>query len=209
MSIWRITREDSRAHVADADLAALVLAGPDAAAPRTLAHLTSCPPCAEGLGTLEARLDEDRRVATAAADRAFPADRLDRQRAAILRRLGYGRHLARILPFPSTAPPVVSMLRRQVVHRWVAAAALAGLIVGAVAGRLLETPRRPAPSRAVANTHATPDTALAPQQLQASALAEEAFFRDFEAAAIDGPHVEPLRALDALTPHPADARLPR
>jgi hypothetical protein len=93
-----------------------------------------------------------------------------------------------------------------VLRRSIAAAALGGLLIGAVAGRLLD-PHGAARDRATAVTQVDRSALGADppvEALQASVAGDEAFLREFEAALVS-PQVEPLSALDALTPQPVDA----
>jgi hypothetical protein len=181
-------------HLSDEQIALVALQA-DAAAPD--GHLSACRACASRLEALEQALAGDRADAAARADHAM-AGRLERQRLAILKRIGGARVSARILRFPvhGAAP---AMPRRKATQRAVAAAASVGLLVGTLAGGLFSPhfsilrPERTARAR-------TP--VEAPQSvpaLQASAVAEERFLREFEAA-LGGPPVEPLRTLDELTP---------
>ena len=125
------------------------------------------------------------------ADAAFGPGRLDRQRAAIDRRVALrsvGAH-ARILRFPGA---VVRSAVAQPWRRWVAAAAVTGLIAGAAAGRFL----LPYPAASLART--LPTARVTPAQLRMSP-GDEAFLIELDAA-LSGPPGAPLRALDALTP---------
>lgn len=127
------------------------------------------------------------------ADASFGAARLDRQRAAIERRVAQramGVH-ARILRFPGS---VVRTAVAQPWRRWVAAAAVMGLVTGAAAGRFL----LPYPTPASSLARALPTVGAGSGQLQMSP-GDEAFLIEFDAA-LSGPSGAPLRALDALTP---------
>lgn len=127
------------------------------------------------------------------ADAAFGRGRLERQRAAIGRRVAQrssGAH-ARVLRFPGA---VVRTAAAQPWRRWVAAAAVMGLVAGAAAGRFfLPTPR---PSASLSRT--LPTAQITPAHLRMSP-GDEAFLIEFDAA-LAGPSGAPLRALDALTP---------
>lgn len=127
------------------------------------------------------------------ADAAFGPARLVRQRAAIDRRVAQrsrGAH-ARILRFPGA---VVRTAAAHPWRRWVAAAAVAGLLAGAGAGRFLFPDPRPTSS--LAST--APTGRVTPAQFRMSP-GDEAFLIEFDAA-LSGRPGAPLRALDALTP---------
>ncbi|MGE3843306.1 MAG: hypothetical protein AB7I50_17180 [Vicinamibacterales bacterium] len=165
--------------------------------PRLGDHLKACAPCQARLTELDRILAQERRAAVAEADAAFGGARLERQRASILRRIGGSRAAARILPFPGAVP--TAPRPRHFWKRSIAAAAVAGVILGAVAGRLL-----PSRSATTASVPATAERAAAPRLgpevvRAASWSADEQFLQDFEAA-IGERRVEPLIALDALTP---------
>jgi hypothetical protein len=192
-------------HASDDELAVLAFADFRGCDPAVSEHAVSCRECGLRLRALQQALADDRHEAIAEADRAFPAGRLEQQRANILRRIGGSRAVARILPFPAHGPHMAPTGHR-VAWRPIAAAALTGLIVGTFAGRLLG----PADLASRASGSHPPAAIVAPAAspplLQASAAAEEAFLRDFEAA-VGSPRVEPLRALDELTPHGPDDRV--
>ncbi len=167
-------------------------------------HLDWCGACQERLGEVRAMLDTVRTDAVDAADCVFMPDRLAAQRAHILRRLERVSHPARVITFPAfhRSAPVA----RRVARRWVAMAAAAGLLIGLVAGSVVEfRPGRQAPARAGSGQTATrmadarSDTARGPAPRPAS-FNEEAFLSDLESAA-SAPSVEELRAIDDLTPH--------
>ncbi|MCX6539741.1 MAG: hypothetical protein NT151_12525 [Acidobacteria bacterium] len=101
-----------------------------------LRHLAHCSSCHARYGALSAALDESRDLAVERVDAAFTADRLAHQRERIMRRIE-AQNGARILAFPAAAPAVRAPLHARPVMRWVAAAAIAGVMVGVTAGRYL------------------------------------------------------------------------
>lgn len=144
------------------------------------------------------RLDREWRTSVdamvAEADAAFDARRLTRQRAAIARRVAQralGVH-ARVLRFPGA---VVRTAAAHPWRRWVAAAAVTGLVAGTVAGRFLPLTGS---SDRVARVGSAPSVRIAPATLRMSP-GDEAFLLEFDAA-LSGRPGAPLRALDALTP---------
>src|SRR5262249_49236535 len=99
-------------------------------------HLSGCDRCDERRTQLQHLLSEVSESASAAADTTFPPERLERQNARIVARLQHEGRPARVIAFPAGhAPhePVVS--RTRPASRWIAAAAVGGLVVGAIAGR--------------------------------------------------------------------------
>jgi hypothetical protein len=172
---------------------AALLAGAIAGDAATARHVAGCPACAARLAAAEAAWAAVRDEAMAEADAAFSDGRLARQHASVMRRLDPAAHPGRVLAFPG--PVHVPRPRRAVATRWVAAAAVAGLLLGVSAGRVLEWRRHtaPAPAGTAAMTSAADRTA------PVDAVREEAFL----AAVTTGPltpSIEPLRALDAMTP---------
>jgi hypothetical protein len=176
---------------------ALAVTGREGSDEVLVGHVSGCPRCTNRLSAFEQVLSDDRLELTAEADRAFGAARLDRQRANVLRRIGGSRSVARILAFPAQGPTVATP-RRRVIRRSVAAAAVAGLLIGAAAGRLADSQRDF--FQQAAEPGPRPDTLTGSLQVSG---ADEAFLEDFEAA-LGSPRVEPLLALDELTPPAAE-----
>lgn len=138
------------------------------------------------------------------ADAAFTAERLERQRAEVMRRIRAGAG-ARVLRFPApTAGPRPARLLRHDLRRWVAAAAVVGLIVGTLAGRFLLDPHRQV---ALARARGTVPAMVAPASPRAAGSgasatasgADEAFLVELDAA-VFASSPRSLQALDALTP---------
>lgn len=98
-------------------------------------HLQVCPACTQARARIGHLLDDVTTSMAAEADAHFPADRLARQRSRILDQLQQLGRPARVIAFPGSLPvPEVSGPTRPA-SRWIAAAAVAGLLVGVVAGR--------------------------------------------------------------------------
>jgi hypothetical protein len=201
VGLWQLSGRRGWLHASDDALVVLALAGSEGSPQGLVTHVMACPRCGERLAGFEQTLAEGRRIEAVVADQACTQSRLDRQRASILQRIGGSRAAARILPFPvpGRAPATP---RRHLVRRSVAAAAVAGLVVGAFAGRFFDSGARSLPASA-ALTAQRVVSPPAVQTVRAAALNEEAFLGEFEAAVVS-PRVEPLLALDALTPRPAD-----
>jgi hypothetical protein len=147
--------------------------------------------------------DEIGEASAIEADLAFPPARLARQRARILERVAQISPPGRLLSFPRVSSGVSSALGWRANTRWVAAAALAGLLVGLLADQALT--RMPGAPRAVARqaAPATPaDTSVALRAVS-TAQSEDEFFGQLEAAVGSaGPLV--LHPLDAMTPRAWD-----
>lgn len=192
------------------DERALMLAGLEPLETRdqvVTAHLAACDRCRAVVANTEAICADARACAEAEADAAFSEGALGRQRAHILRRLEQQGHPARVLRFP--ASPSGLSNARQVARRWVAAAAAAGLLVGIAAGRFLPAQRSISSSpRAAAADRLVPATrpaAAQPRFAEGRHEADEAFLVDLEMAAAS-PRIEPLQALDAMTPRMNDVK---
>lgn len=203
--MWTAIRRNR--HLSDEELVAVCLpdAEPAEWRERRAAHLGSCPHCHERLARTSEFLEQLRTAATEAADAAFPPELLALQRQRIARRLERaGTHLgpARVLRFPAM---FCGTGRHDARRRWIAAAALAGLVAGLVVGRLVY-PMLPAGIDAVSIVRSARSTAGAPQPGSAAPasassrhVADEAFLMELEAA-LNERRIGDLRALDALTP---------
>ncbi|MCX6544692.1 MAG: hypothetical protein NTV05_09810 [Acidobacteria bacterium] len=109
----------------------------DAADEPLLRHVAHCASCHASYDALVAALDESRDVVVERVDAAFTADRLVHQRERIMRRIE-AQNGARILAFPAVLPVERDSLHFRPMMRWVAAAAIAGVMVGITAGRYLD-----------------------------------------------------------------------
>jgi hypothetical protein len=190
------------------DEAALLLLAAGPAVDRSPAwadHVAACPTCAGRLAELSALCLDVRGDAAADADAAFPETRLARQRALIGRRLAQQGQPARILRFPATSRPVRD---RRVARRSVAAAAVIGLLVGMAAGRFIDG--RPVPSTLVRVTPTSHPAGVPggtpprPVGRMADLHDDERLLFELDVAAAT-PRIEPLRAIDAMTPRIGDA----
>ncbi len=182
------------AHLDETTLHLLAL-DPDGADAAATTHLAACVRCQSRAAATARGLDGLRGDARAAADLAFSAADLERQRRTIAARIVRGHRAARVLVFPRHEPGLPS---RRADRRWLAAAAAAGLVLGALAGQLphLRSPLAPAGS-AGAGPDLGPPTVVA-VRTDVRPL-EDTLLSEVEAA-LDTEARPALRALDALTP---------
>jgi hypothetical protein len=162
-------------------------------------------------------LDETGEDARVLADGAFTDGFLLRQRHGILHQLELLARPARVIVFPG-ARSSTSISKRSA-HRWVSGAAVAGLLLGIVAGRTFDY-ARPAPSDAATIEASGPGggpAGLADSSLAAGTagaadgsvegflpesefqVEDEDFLVEFELA-LGTTQVHELQAIDALTP---------
>jgi hypothetical protein len=188
-------------HLADDALLTCVL-DRDLAPVADWRHVETCDRCR---ARAEALADECLALSVALAaeaDGRLSAPRLDRQAASIDRRLRGAAFPARVLRFPS--PSTVLDAAKATRRRWVAAAAVAGLFVGLVAGRLLG-PSVLGTSSAGESLTAAPalvtvaSSSAGEVALSTVTLTDEALLVEIDAAMV-APRIEPLATLDAITP---------
>lgn len=159
-------------------------------------HLAACPACRARLAELSTWLDDVRDDAVAAADAAFPPERLAAQHGQIFRRLEAVGRSARVIVFPKLAQPIASSTSP--VRRWVASAAAAGLILGVALGNYMDlghTILRPGGTP-------LPDTVAGMQTSAPTISDEELLWHLEELAATTMP--ESLTAFDSVTPRARD-----
>jgi hypothetical protein len=159
------------------------------------AQPSGCALCEQRRAALESMLDEVGTVATAAADAAFPTDRLARQHDRIMHRVDMVGHVGRVIAFPAPPPARVTSLRPTPVRRWIAGAAAAGLLIGMAAGHLVH--EMPAFGRAPASPQASLGRGSV-QFVNSSSAADAEFLQEIETAVSSGP--AGLRRLDQITP---------
>lgn len=125
-------------HITDADLMAVWADTHLGEPPQTAAgaHVRGCSACRARLTSLSSWLDGLRTDARQEADEAFPRERLAIQQGQILRRLEAMERPARVLAFPRFAKAISA--RDAGRQRWIAAAAVAGLVVGIGLGQTFQ-----------------------------------------------------------------------
>lgn len=182
-----------------------ITSGPASASADEEAHLRSCAECRARYDAFAGWLDDARAEAIDEADEIFSTERLAAQQTQILRRLETLERPGRVLAFPRFRHSGTSVRRGP--QRWIAAAAVAGLIVGVGAGELLDFRRSMSrgPAAGHLGSQPLPLGQSARGTLQPVALSSEDFFLyDDSDAASTSPSVEALQALDALTPRVRD-----
>lgn len=170
-------------------------------------HLDECASCRARYTAMEGWLNDSRAEAVAEADEAFPPEKLAAQQSHIFRRLQAMEHPARVIAFPRFAGPAGA--HHSNARRWIAAAAVAGLVIGLAGGQMLDlrrrsgrTPEAFAPTSSQINTNRPASQAA---YATVSLTTDEAFLMDIGAeAAAYAPMPEPLQALDGLTPRARD-----
>jgi hypothetical protein len=171
-------------------------------------HLNACAACRARYTALVAWAESIREDAVAEADEAFPPERLTAQQAHILRRLEAMGRPARVIAFPSLARPIST--HHSGARRWIAAAAVAGLVIGLAGGQIFDLRHRVArtPSSFNAAARLTQSgTAAGPSYQRVSLTSDEAVLMEIgvDQESANATHMpEPLRALDELTPHARD-----
>jgi hypothetical protein len=112
----------------------------DVPAPIEQQHLDACPSCDARRRDVEQMLLDCTTAAAADTDEAFPAERLARQHARILQRLDHDGRPGRVISFPATHGTEPSFMRARPSSRWIAVAAVAGLVIGLLAGQVVHAP---------------------------------------------------------------------
>jgi hypothetical protein len=192
-------------HVTEADLTALWTDARLGEASQTAAgdHVRGCPACRARLASLSTWLDGLRIDARQEADEAFPRDRLAAQHAQILRRLEAMERPAKVLAFPrftrAISAPNVGR------HHWIAAAAVAGLVIGIGLGQTFDFRRMAAPDRLTTEAPIA-RTASAPERMgyQPISMSDEVFLYDQEPSLSTERVPESLRSLHEITPNARD-----
>ena len=197
-----------RFHPADDRLIALYFGDGEALADDGLAvrqHLHGCEACTWRYTELTAPLERLRLDAASEADEVFTPARLGAQRERILARLDEASQGSRVIQFPASSARMDRSLVRRPVVRWVAAAAAAGLLVGVMAGRLLEfgsgrvVPTSPVVATERATTAPVPRFVSDVPAETALSDGDEAILSEIDRA-VFRQRIAELSALDELTP---------
>jgi hypothetical protein len=171
-----------RRYLAERGLAAL-----DAGDEGPLRHLAHCHPCEARYQALRVAFDETREAAV--------ADR-------ILRRIDALHAGPRVLPFPAAVQSGQAGHQPRVFRRWVAAAAVAGLLVGLGAGRMVFYHDTSTTADAGEQQTSAPASGRQAPVMQAlhvePAADDEEFLSEIELATA-APRTQELRAIYAFT----------
>jgi hypothetical protein len=191
-------------HLPSDDL--IALAGGETASGAQAAHLERCAHCRREIENLRRWLLELRHTALTGADARLTDGHLATQRDHVLRGLALADRSAQIVTFPGARRSVLT--RPRAPHRWVAAAAVVGVIAGLSAGRFFHVH----PSEISRSTRLIGAPSDAPTFARAITPAEDPSFNDEELlveidTALDAPGIAELHAIDALTPTIREASL--
>jgi hypothetical protein len=182
----------AHSHLSDDQLLDLCLGGDER-------HVAECAACEARRVDLAALLHEVADAAAHRADTAFPAERLARQQARILQRIEQVGRPGRIIAFPHHGQ-AAALLRARPRLRWIAAAAVAGLVIGLAAGHLQhDIPARAStPSVSASRPTDAPDARTL--RAVATSLSEDEFLGQIEMAADSPGPGTALRPLHDVTP---------
>lgn len=176
------------------------------------AHLTACERCTRQYSEIAGLLDATHEEAAARADEHFPESRLSAQFDRIMRRIDHLGRPGQVISFPlARRVPQVVETATGVTRRWVAAAAVASLLVGFAAGRLVTRSELRTSTSIASATHTSASrvTDSRPAQTAMNASADDAFvsldLSEIDLADNDRPVV--LQAYDALTPTVQEVRM--
>jgi hypothetical protein len=173
--------------------------------PASNAHLVSCAACRARFDEFAEWLEALRTDATVEADAAFPAERLAAQQAQIFRRLEAAERPTRVIVFPRATQPVSET--RSTAYRWITVAAAAGLVLGVALGQWLDLSHRFGPQPALSSDVAVAAPAADQPEMvfqTTRTISDEALLSELDASVSMHPSVEPLRAIDTITPRSRD-----
>jgi hypothetical protein len=169
--------------------------------PRAADHLADCPECHARYLDIAAFFDTIARDGACDADEVFTADRLEQQHEAVMRKLELAGRPARVISFPGRVPATAAQASSRMAPRWLAAAAVAGLVVGVGLGGTLLPSRNTAPrTTQAAATRVAPVPARVAAPVPEPAVDDDRFLIDLEIA-LQRPHTRELLSFDNLTPH--------
>jgi len=182
----------TRRYLAERGLEAL-----DAGDEPLLRHLGQCAACHARYVDLQGAFDGAREAMIGRADAAFSADRLAEQRDRIMRRIEAQTAGPRVLPFPA-APAATAGASFPIMRRWIAAAAVAGLLIGLAAGRFIHLQADRTVSTQAALSSPSRTTPVMRAVNVAPAMDEDAFLAELDVAS-RAPRADELRAIYAFT----------
>lgn len=169
-------------------------------------HLGACSACETRRVSLAHVLGEIAQAASEDAAAALSAERLAKQQLRIMKRLEHEGRPGRVISFPAHQPLEAAALRTRPASRWIAAAAVAGLIIGVAAGRIGYNPSRVLlSSQALSSPAPTRPAGVAAMRTVSTTISDDELLGRIELA-IDGRGGASLQALDDLTPRTWDVR---
>ena len=183
----------------DACLAARQGERPD---PPLAEHLADCGACRARYEELVLVMDLVRQEGETEADVVFTPERLRQQQLQIAHRIEHVGRAARVISFPGRfVHRTMTASATPSAPRWIAAAAAAGLFIGAALGASYGWGARGA--------YVPGDRRMTPVATRGTTpgevAADDAFLSELELA-LERPHTRELRAFDALTPHVREIR---
>lgn len=222
MTVWsRIGRRLGSGHLADDELLELLIpaslpSGPssppsiETQSSEARDHLNQCDLCGNRSIKLQTFLNGLGETNETSLDQAFPVGRLATQRERIMRRLRRSVQPARpgrVLSFPALTRPAFAGIHSA--RRWLAVAAVAGLVAGIGVGQFLHFHPEPAVALedtdvSMARVETAPATRVQRQPSTASftdpAVGTEDAFLDELEMMLSSPQVPVLSPLDEITP---------
>jgi hypothetical protein len=207
-----LSRSRAGRHLGDDKFADIWSAAVAGGQPVADPHLASCAQCRSRYAAFTDWLERIHDDARTEAEDAFPPERLAAQQAQVMRRLEALERPARVIAFPRFARPVSSTQSH--VHRWVAAAAAAGLVIGLATGQLFDIRHAFTPVRTQATTQnarfVAPQPTARPSvvPVSASSVSDETLFFGADPARTSE-RLSMLRSIDDITPRARDLERPR
>jgi hypothetical protein len=178
--------------------------------PPAAEHLADCPACSAQYAELSGFMEQVRTDGDAEVDAVFTPERLRAQQQQIAKRLEHVGRAARVISFPGRANGAeITGGQSRFAVKWLAAAAAAGLFLGAALGASYEweSHARAVGHIAAVTTSAKRATHLMPVATRGNSPAaiadDDAFLSDLEAA-LERPRTRELLPFDQLTPHVRD-----
>jgi hypothetical protein len=165
-------------------------------------HLADCEPCAARYEELTQFMDMLRTEADAELDDVYSADHLRAQQQQIAHRIEHVGRSARVLNFPAHQVPRHSPTPGlRMAPRWVATAAVAGLLVGVGVGVFFDTGGRTVTPTPALVSVSRPVRLDPPAGGSLPSIDREDVFLSEIEVAVDRPRTAELAAFDELTPH--------
>jgi anti-sigma factor RsiW len=204
-------------HPSEESLTAHYFASPETG-DEVAVHLTSCDRCAARYAGLRSALERIHRDGIRDADRVFTPARLAAQRDHIMRKLELVGRAARVIAFPLPTSRFRVAGARSMTTRWIAGAAAAGLLIGLLAGQVLDIRHHRAELVASSRVAMQSSRGIVARREESSVrqpltettrrasrpgVPDEAFLSEIDAS-LSTMRVDGLRALDAMTPRVRD-----